>query len=203
MIFDNGDTGTPGSDGDDTPGSAVVVASATAFPLRIDLVDHPSIPADSVGLATYVEGRLVGRQAMSEETVSTYRTLLAVPRRLAYVAYNKNGSVEGQLAALVEPVEIRELGRQAGPTEPEEDEPWKQSVPSFDPDAGTGVAELASPDDGDDEEQHVALLPLGFVVRMAEHRVHTDDLTAEAVDVLRKVVNEGTVEIVDQFLDTL
>ena len=49
----------------------------------------------------------------------------------------------------------------------------------------------------------MALLPLGVVVRMSQRRLHPDDLAAEAADVLRSVVNEGTVEIVDQFLDTI
>ena len=201
MIFDNGDTGIPDGSDDDARRSAVVVASAVPLELRTDPVDHPSIPEDSVGLGTYVEGRLVGRQAMSESTVPTYRALLSVPRRLAYVAYDKKGSVEGQLAALVKPSEIRELGREAVSSDDQEDEPWKASVPSFDPQEAYAELDEAGGEPNDDE--HVALLPLGFVVRMAQRRLHPDDLAAEAADVLRKVVNEGTVEIVDQFLDTI
>ncbi|HZD05652.1 MAG TPA: hypothetical protein VE173_12065, partial [Longimicrobiales bacterium] len=133
-----------------------------------------------------------GRQAMAAETVPAYRQLLHTPRRLAYIAHEKDdGSVEGRLAALIRPSEVRELdGRDDA-----EDEPWKASVPSWD-DPLYRSEEV-------DDERHVAVLPLGVVVRMAQLRTHPEDLAAEAADVLRSVVAEGPVEIVDQFLDTI
>ena len=82
---------------DDTGGRpTVVVASAVPLKLRTGKVDHPSIPEGAVGLGTYVEDRLLGRQAMSEDTIPTYQALLAKPRRLAYVAYDKDGAVEAE-----------------------------------------------------------------------------------------------------------
>lgn len=178
---------------------AVVVASAGALPLRTAEVDHPSIPDGSVGIGTYVRGKLLGRQAVAPDSVMTYETLLSVERRLAYVAHETDdGSVEGQLAALIPPSEIVD---QRDPLEAPEEEPWKASVPSFDVeyDATADGGEAADPND----DEHVALLPLGVVVRMAQRRNHPDDLASEAADVLRTVVNEGAVEIVDQFLDTI
>lgn len=198
MTYDDRFPPNSPDDGDDVDESgrpAVVVASAVPLSLRTAPVEHPSIPRGAVGLGTFIGERLLGRQAMAEETIPTYQALLAVPRRLAYVAYGKeDGSVEGQLAALVKPSEIAEVDG-----EPERaSEPWKVSVPSWEPEQpGGGVQEPPS------DEEHVALLPLGLVVRMSQRRVHPDDLTAEAADVLRSVVNEGTVEIVDQFLDTI
>lgn len=194
-----GDIPRPPDPGDEDGRPTVVVASAVPLELRTGTVEHPSIPEGSVGLGTYVEDRLLGRQAMSAETIPTYRELLSVPRRLAYVAYDKDGAVEGQLAALVKPSEIARLGGKRPGGSDAEDEPWKASVPTFEPDAAA-----SEPEPGDySDEDHVALLPLGMVVRMAQRRVHPDDLAAEAADVLRSVVNEGTVEIVDQFLDTI
>lgn len=170
-----------------------MVASAEALPLRTREVEHPSIPEGAVGLGTYIRGHLVGRQAMAAETVPAYRQLLHTPRRLAYIAHEKeDGSVEGRLAALIRPSEVRELN--AG-DDADQDEPWKASVPSW-KDAGP-------PSEDIDDERHVAVLPLGVVVRMAQLRTHPDDLAAEAADVLRSVVTEGPVEIVDQFLDTI
>lgn len=204
MIYENGNS-YPHEGPDDGGGRpTVVVASAVPLALRIGTVDHPSIPEGSVGLGTYVEGRLLGRQAMSMDTIPTYRALLAVPRRLAYVAYDNDGAVEGQLAALVDPSEIATLGGDLaeGDADDHDDEPWRRSVPSFDPEGHAGSAAKPPASEPNDDE-HVALLPLGVVVRMSQRRVHPDDLAAEAADVLRSVVNEGTVEIVDQFLDTI
>jgi hypothetical protein len=188
-------------DGDASRRPTVVVASSMALSLATGRVEHPSIPEGSVGFGTFIDDHLLGRQAMSEETIPAYEALLAVPRRLAYVAYGKeDGSVEGQLAALVKPSEIAEL-RRATEEEGREEEPWRSSVPSWEPDETEANAGDAGAPPSD--EEHVALLPLGIVVRMAQRRVHPDDLAAEAADVLQTVVNEGAVEIVDQFLDTL
>lgn len=183
------------------PGSApvpdrpsVMVASAETLPLSPREVDHPSIPDDAVGLGTFLHGRLIGRQAMTAEAVQAYESLLGTPRRLAYIAHEKDdGSVEGRLAALIRPSEVRELSGSGG----EEEEPWKASVPSWE----AGGTETGGK--GLDDERHVAVLPLGVVVRMVQRRSHPDDLAAEAADVLRTVVAEGATEVVDQFLDTI
>lgn len=195
MSYDDGYP--PGSAPVPSPGPerpSVMVASAEALPLRLEQVDHPSIPDEAVGLGTFLHGRLIGRQAMTAEAVPAYESLLGTPRRLAYIAYEKDdGSVEGRLAALIRPSEVRELNTSEG-----EDEPWKESVPSWE----SGGAGQGAGDDVDDE-RHVAVLPLGVVVRMVQRRAHPDDLAAEAADVLRTVVAEGATEIVDQFLDTI
>lgn len=184
----------PEDEGPESDRPSVMVASAESLPLRTREVEHPSIPENAVGLGTYLHGRLIGRQALTADAVPAYETLLDTPRRLAYIAYEKDdGSVEGRLAALIRPSEVRELSSPAD----EEDEPWKASVPTWEGDAGS------RPGGGWDDDRHVAVLPLGFVVRMVQRRTHPEDLAAEAADVLRTVVAEGATEIVDQFLDTL
>lgn len=176
-------------------GDPVVVASAEPLRMRIRKVEHPSIPEEALGIGTYLGPNLLGRQAVAPETLPLYRALLTRPRRLVYVAYEKeDGSIEGQLAAMVSPSEVVDG---AGAKEPE-DEPWKSSVPSWNP-PGSGSTQEGGPG----EEGQVALLPLGLLVRIAARRSHPDDLTAEAAELLRSVVREGTVEIVDQFLDTI
>lgn len=190
------DQSSPGSSsGPDRP--TVVVASAEPLRLRTSRVEHPSIPEGALGLGTYVEGKLIGRQPITPESVDAYRALLAVPRRLVYVAFEQDdGSVEGQLSAMIPPSEAARFQRSA--KEDDEEEPWKESVPSFE-------AKMAEHGDGADEiddTEQVALLPLGKVVRLAARRTRSD-LAAEAADVLRSVVREGTLEIVDQFLDTI
>lgn len=196
MAIDDRDDGF--GEGRESPGGGepVVVASAEPLRLRIRKVEHPSIPEEALGIGTYLGPNLLGRQAVAPETLPLYRALLSRPRRLVYVAYEKeDGSVEGQLAAMVSPSEVVD-GDGDGPER--EDEPWKASVPSWDPPEAGPAPEAESGDDG-----QVALLPLGLLVRIAPRRNHPDDLTAEAAEVLRSVVREGTVEIVDQFLDTI
>lgn len=183
--FQGGASPEPGSD-------PVVVASAEPLRLRIRQVEHPSIPDEAMGIGTFLGTNLLARQAVSAETMPLYRTLLARPRRLVFVARETDdGSVEGQLAAMIQPSEIVREG-------PEE-EPWKRSVPSWEEAEAPGAGGA----DGGSEEEQVALLPLGVVVRIAARRSHPGDLTAEAAEVLRSVVREGAVEIVDQFLDTI
>lgn len=186
------DTPIPGgSRGPEPESNPVVVASAEPLRLRIRQVEHPSIPQEAMGIGTFLGGNLLARQAVSAETLPLYKSLLGTPRRLVFVAREKDdGSVEGQLAAMIQPSEI--VGERA------EEEPWKESVPSWEDEV-----EAATGGNADDDEQQVALLPLGIVVRIAARRSHPDDLTAEAAEVLRSVVRQGAVEIVDQFLDTI
>lgn len=196
-MYDQPSSGSSSS-GSDRP--TVVVASAEPLRLRTSRVEHPSIPEGALGLGTYVEGKLIGRQPITPESIDAYRALLAVPRRLVYVAFEQDdGSVEGQLSAMIPPSEAARFQRRQ--KEEDEEEPWKASVPSFE----AKMAERDDPADAADEiddTEQVALLPLGKVVRLAARRTRSD-LAAEAADVLRSVVREGALEIVDQFLDTI
>jgi hypothetical protein len=49
----------------------------------------------------------------------------------------------------------------------------------------------------------VATLPLGNIVRYAHDRVHPESLSHEAADVLRKVIQGETAEMVDRALADL
>lgn len=194
-MYDHPASGSSSS-GSDRP--TVVVASAEPLRMRTSRVEHPSIPEGALGLGTYVEGKLIGRQPITPESVDAYRALLAVPRRLVYVAFEQeDGSVEGQLSAMIPPSEAARFQR-GQKKDDDDEEPWKASVPSFE----AKMAEREEPADEIDDTEQVALLPLGKVVRLAARRTRPD-LAAEAADVLRSVVREGTLEIVDQFLDTI
>lgn len=180
-----------------------MVASSEALSLTTRRVEHPSIAEGALGLGTFIDGNLLARQSVTRSSLPTYRALLRVPRRLSYLAYEKeDGSVEGQVAALIRPSEVQDLNpqRPSGDDQPEE-EPWKASIPSWEPEEADRSS--GTKPDGVDDEDHVALLPLGLVVRISQRRHHPDDLVAEAADVLRTLVREGAVEVVDQFLDTI
>jgi hypothetical protein len=83
----------------------------------------------------------------------------------------------------------------------EDDEPWAESVPG----AGYEAAVADSDDEeGEDEgDPRVAPIPLGTIVRFARDRVHPDSLPLEAADVLRKVIEGKTSEVVDRALEDL
>jgi hypothetical protein len=49
----------------------------------------------------------------------------------------------------------------------------------------------------------VAPIPLGHVVRYERDRVHPDSLPLEAVDLLRKIIEGNTSEVVDRALADL
>ena len=73
------------------------------------------------------------------------------------------------------------------------------------------VAENAAEDEGDDEldegddedDAGVTPLPLGNIVRYERDRVHPDSLPHEAADVLMKIIEGKTSEVVDRALADL
>ena len=79
----------------------------------------------------------------------------------------------------------------------EPEEPWAASVP--------GASYEASVEDGeeDESEPRVAPIPLGHIVRYERDRVHPQSLPLEAVDLLRKVIDGKTSEVVDRALSDL
>ncbi len=80
--------------------------------------------------------------------------------------------------------------------EDEPEEPWAASVPSYEEAVGDSAAE-------EEDDSRVAPIPLGSIVRFAKDRVHPESLPLEAVDVLRRVIEGRTAEIVDRALDDL
>ena len=57
--------------------------------------------------------------------------------------------------------------------------------------------------DGNADDPQVAPIPLGNIVRYARDRIHPESLPLEAVDVLRKIVDGETAELVDRALADL
>ena len=65
-------------------------------------------------------------------------------------------------------------------------------------------------DEGDDDDEvdggdepSVAPIPLGNIVRFERDRVHPESLPLEAVDILRRVIDGETAEVVDRALADL
>jgi hypothetical protein len=87
--------------------------------------------------------------------------------------------------------------------EDESEEPWSASVP------GSSYESAIDPDEEDDaegvggDEPSVAPIPLGNIVRYEHDRVHPESLPLEAVDVLRRIIDGETSEVVDRALADL
>jgi hypothetical protein len=75
-------------------------------------------------------------------------------------------------------------------------EPWAESVP------GAGY-EAAAEEEDPDADPPVAPIPLGNIVRFSKDRVHPDSLPLEAADILRKIIEGKTAEVVDRALGDL
>jgi hypothetical protein len=58
-------------------------------------------------------------------------------------------------------------------------------------------------DDAEDDDPAVAPIPLGNIVRYERDRVHPESLPLEAVDVLRRIIDGETSEVVDRALADL
>ena len=188
-----------------------VVFVSTAVPVQISVapLDDERAPEGSA-LGAYIGERLVARCAMPPEAVERLMELdlFAEPVPLALLAVEEEPGLQCRLFALVPAERIADAQH--------DNEPWKASVPSFedtldDDDEDGGLAD--APDGDDDEEDDedddaVASILLGHIVRFQRDRKFTDDLTAEAVDVLQKIVLGGTLEdanakAVDDFLNSL
>ena len=187
-----------------------VVFVSTAVPVQISVapLDDERAPQGSA-LGAYIGQRLVARCAMPPEAVERLMELdlFSEPVPLALLAVEEEPGLQCRLFALVPAERIADAQH--------DNEPWKASVPSFedalddeddeeDEDGG-----LADDDDEDEEEDDaVASILLGHIVRFQSDRKFADDLTAEAVDVLQKIVLGGTLEdanakAVDDFLNSL
>ena len=209
-------------DADDTlalPEGHKVVFVSTAVPVQISVVplDDERAPEGSA-LGSYIGARLVARCAMPREAIEHLieLDLFNEPVPLALLAVEEEPGLQCRLFALVPAERIADGEHDA--------EPWRASVPSFedslaeddeddeeddgDLTAAGGLEGAADEEGEDDDESTVASILLGHIVRFDRDRKFADDLTAEAVDVLQKIVLGGTLQdanakAVDDLLDSL
>jgi len=197
-------------------GAHKVVFVSTAVPVQISIapLDDERAPEGSA-LGTYIGARLVARCAMPHEAVERLMELdlFSEPVPLALLAVEEEPGLQCRLFALVPAERIADAEA--------DDEPWRASVPSFedaladdeeDEDDDDDDEEDGDDEDGDDEDEDddtaVASILLGHIVRFQQDRKFTGDLTAEAVDVLQKIVLGGPLldansKAIDDFLNSL
>ena len=189
MSSDPGDeTPTP------APSPAAIAATESPVQLTVNLVTDERVPDGMVCMGSFRNGRLVARSVMPPEAWQQIEEfgIFDEPVQVVLVARAAPPGLQCQLYAMV-PL----------PDDDEDDdgeEPWAASVPS-----SSYEAAVESGEDGeeDEDEPRVAPIPLGHIVRYDRDRVHPESLPLEAVDVLRRIIDGDTSEVVDKALGDL
>ncbi len=182
---------------DGAPTPAALAATQDPVPLRVELLEDERTPDGMVCMGTYRNDRLVARCALPPEAWAKVQEhgFFEQPVPVVLVAREAPPGLQCQLFAMVVLPDGLELE-----ADDEDDEPWADSVPGASYEATVSESEGEEEDDGD---PRVAPIPLGTIVRFAKDRVHPDSLPLEAADVLRKVIEGKTSEVVDRALEDL
>jgi hypothetical protein len=190
----NPDEGDSGEESSDEARPAVFVTTREAVPLVVTRLDDPRAP-ESSALAAYIDDRLIARSAMPAEAIERLLELklFETPVSLGLFAYEEAPGLQCRLFALVP--------RNSLESEAHAAEPWKESVPSYE--AARDAAESDDDEDGEDDIEMGEIAPfetilLGHIVRFERDRKHPDDLAAEAVDVLQRIINGAPLEDADR-----
>ena len=172
------------------PTPAAIAATEEPVQLEVALVEDDRVPSDMVCMGTFQNGRMVARAVLTPEAWAQIEEhgFFDEPLQVVLVARLAPPGLQCQLFAMV-PV---------GEEEREEaDEPWAASVPS------SAYESTVEAETDEEEDPHVAPIPLGNIVRFERDRVHPDSLPLETADVLRKIIEGGTSEVVDRALSDL
>jgi hypothetical protein len=180
--------GNDESFGDSKAQPAVFVTTREPVNLTVSHMDDSRAP-DSSALAAYIDGRLVARSAMPPEAIARLvgLHLFDEPVRLGLFAYEEDPGLQCRLFALVPRASIE--------ADAHASEPWKASVPSYealaerDDDDDDEVDDDDEDEDDDDGDMPFETILLGNIVRFAKDRRHPDDLAAEAVDILQRIIH--------------
>ena len=210
MFEDDADEGPEGQepfDGEDASDEerpAVFVRTNTPIPISVQRIEDERAP-DGVCLGAFIGERLVARCAMPDDAIQHLLRLdlFGDPVRLGLFAYEEDPGLQCRLFALVPPDKLKDSDSA--------DEPWKESVPSYEASYASDDADH-DPDffgDADDAETNrLETVLLGHIVRFESDRKYNDDLAAEAVDILQKIIvggplDEADSKAIDDLLDSL
>ena len=201
----NGPDPFDGENGGDDDRPAVFVTTTTAIPISVQRIEDERAP-EGVCLGAFIGDRLVARCAMPDEAIEHLLRLdlFSDPVPLGLFAYEEDPGLQCRLFALVPPDKLKDSDSA--------DEPWKESVPSYEQSRSTddmdADAELFGDVDEDGERRRMETVLLGHIVRFESDRKHNDDLAAEAVDILQKIIvggplDEADTKAIDDLLDSL
>jgi hypothetical protein len=177
------------------PVPAAIAATENPVQLSVALVTDERVPDGMVCMGSYRNGRLIARAVMPPEAWTQIHEfgIFDTPVQVVLVARAAPPGLQCQLYAMVPlPDDDEEEG---------DDEPWSASVPGSSYEAE--VEEAGDDEEGDEDEPRVAPIPLGNIVRFDRDRVHPESLPLEAVDILKKVIDGDTSEMVDRALADL
>lgn len=180
----------------------VVVTHPEALRIEARPIDHESVPDGSVGLGYFYDGRLVARGVVTPDAVEALDSLLRAPVTVAIAATeDEDGNIDGRfcLVLTIDPEKLEREEEESG------EEPWRQSVPTPPP---TFSEAFDSAGDSEDEDRpHMALLPLGNVVRSARDRKHPDAVEDDAREMLDNLLGglakDAVSKAIDDLLDSL
>lgn len=185
----------------------VVVTYPHALSLEIERLEHASLPEHQTGLAYYFRGGLIARGVVSDDALESIESLVNDPVHLALAAQEDDrGNIDGRLC-LVLPLELgKELMKE---DDAEPDEPWKASVPAppTEIDSYTSKKKGTTEEESDGDKPHIALLPIGNIVRSSEARNHPDDISADAREMLVNLLagqgQDSVRKAIDDLLDSI
>jgi hypothetical protein len=190
---------------DETPTPVALAVTDAAVQLRVALVEDERTPEGMLCMGTYRGERLVARCVMPPEAwqqVQEYG-LFDQPVKVVLVAREEAPGLQCQLYAMVPVPDV-------GDDEDESDaEPWAASVPGAGYEAAVADTDEDEDDDEEDDEdevlgaEDVTPIPLGNIVRFDRDRAYPDSLPHEAADILMKVIEGKTSEVVDRALADL
>ena len=191
----------------DTPppgGQSPAALAATEEPveLRVALIEDERVPEGMVCMGTYRGERLVARCVLPPEAWAQVLSheLFGEPVPVVLVAREAPPGLQCQLFALLALTDADDE------EDDDEEEPWAASVPGAGYEAAVEADEDEEEEDDEDEEDdeaQVVAFPLGNIVRYERDRVHPESLPLEAADVLRKIIEGKTTEVVDRALADL
>src|SRR5688572_8755627 len=196
----------PGSP--DAPSPVALAATETPVELRVSLIEDDRTPEGMVCMGTFRGDRLIARCVLPPaawEQIEDYG-LFDEPVPVVLVARESPPGLQCQLFAIV-PVPDTDAELEDEDGDDEGEEAWAASVPGAGYEAAVADADADEDEEEEDEEEDdeagVTPLPLGNIVRYERDRVHPDSLPHEAADVLMKIIEGKTSEVVDRALADL
>jgi hypothetical protein len=176
----------------DSPSPAAIAATEHPVQITVGLLQDDRVPEGMVCMGSYRNGRLIARAVLPPEAWNQLQeyAVFEEPVQIVLVAREAPPGLQCQLYAMVPMPDA---------DEEDDEEPWSASVPGSSYESTLEEEE----DAGEEDDLAVAPIPLGNIVRYEKDRVHPESLPLEAVDVLRRIIDGETSEVVDRALADL